>query len=122
MSAFSFYDEAPKRSTILGLNVQSLRFHQTDLALLLDTMTSKPDIILLTETWLTENDPIDKLNIKSYQPFESKPRTFSKRRSGVVGAYFSEACEYQSINFETVIECALYQVTFFDKMVFLCFI
>ena len=123
MSAISFHDEAPKRSTILGLNVQSLRFHQPDLALLLDTMTSKPDIILLTETWLTENDPIDKLNIKSYQPFESKPRTFSKRRSGGVGAYFSEACEYQSINFETVIECAIYQVTFFDKkMVFLCFI
>ena len=123
MSAFSFHDEAPKRSTILGLNVQSLRFHQPDLALLLDTMTSKPDIILLTETWLTENDPIDKLNIKRYQPFESKPRTFSKRRSGGVGAYFSEACEYQLINFETFIECAIYQLTFFDKkMVFLCFI
>ena len=112
MSVFSFHDEAPKRSTILGLNVQSLRFHQPDLALLLDTMTSKLDIILLTETWLTENDPIDKLNIKSYQPFESRPRTFSKRRSGGVGAYFSEACEYQSINFETVIECAIYQVTY----------
>ena len=111
MSAFSLHDEAPKRSTILGLNVQSLRFHQPDLALLLDTMTSKPDIILLTETWVTENDPIDKLNIKSYQPFESKHRTFSKRRSGGVGAYFSEACEHQSINFETVIECAIYQYT-----------
>ena len=112
MSAIPFHDEAPKRSTILGLNVQSLRFHQPDLALLLDTMTSKPDIILLTETWLTENDPIDKLNIKSYQPFESKPRTFSKRRSGGVGAYFSEACEYQSINFETVIECAIYRIIY----------
>ena len=121
MSAFSSHVEAPKRSTILGLNIQSLRFHQPDLVLLLDTMTSKPDIILLTETGLTENDPIDKLNIKSYQPFESKPRTYSKRMSGGVGAYFSEACEYeyQSINFETVIECAIYQVTFSDKkMVF----
>ena len=122
MSAFSFHDEAPKRSTILGLNIQSLRFHQPDLALLLDTMTSKPDIILLTETWLTENDPIDKLNIKSYQPFESKPRTFTERRAGGVGvgAYFSGAFEYQSIHFEIVIECAIYQVTFYDKKMVLC--
>ena len=120
MSAFPFHDEAPKRSTILGLNLQSLRFLQPDLALLLDTMTSKSVIILLTTTWVTENDPIDKLNIKSYQPFESKPGTFSKRRSGGVGAYFSEECEYQSIDFETVIECAIYQITFYDKkMVFL---
>ena len=98
-SAFSSHDEAPKRSTILVLIIQSLRFYQPDLALLLDTMSGKPDNILLMETWLTENEPIDKLNIKSYQPFESKPRTYSKRRSGGVGAYFSEACEYQSINF-----------------------
>ena len=119
MSAFSSHVEAPKRKTILGLNIQSLRFHQPDLVLLLDTMTSKPDNLLLTETGLTENDPIDKLNIKSYQPSESKPRTYSKRMSGGVGAYFSEACEHQSINFETVIECAIYQVTFSDKkMVF----
>ena len=118
MSAFSFHDEAPKRSTILGLNIQFLRFHQPDLALLLDTMTSKPHIILLTETWLTENDPKDKLNIKSYQPFESKSRTFSKRRSCGVGALFSEAVENQSIDFETVIESAIYQVTFYDEKMF----
>ena len=120
MSAFSSHDEAPKRSTILGLNIHSLRFHQPGLALLLNTMTSKPDIIILTETWLTENDPIDKLNIKGYQPFESKPRTYSKRSSGGVGAYFSEACEYQSINFETVTECAIYQVTCSDKKMVFC--
>ena len=63
-SAFSSHDEAPKRSTILVLIIQSLRFHQPDLALLLDTMSGKPDIILLMETWLSENEPIDKLNIK----------------------------------------------------------
>ena len=51
MSALSFFYEAPKRSTILGLNIQFLRFHQPNLALLLDTMTSIHDIILLTETW-----------------------------------------------------------------------
>ena len=79
---------------------------------------SKPDINLLTETWLTENDSIDKFNSKSYQPFESKPRTFSKRRSGGVGAYFSVACEYQSIDFETVVEGAKYQVTFYDEIIF----
>ena len=102
-----FHNETPKRSTILGPNIQSLRFHQPDLDLFFGTITSKPDIILLTETWLTENDPIDKLNIESYQPLEAKPRTFSKRRSG--------GLEYQSIDFDTVIECAIYQVTFHDK-------
>ena len=75
------------------------------------------EIILLMET---ENNPIDKLNNKSYQPFESKPSTYSKRGSGGVGAYFSEACEYRSINFETVIECAIYQVKFFDKKMAFC--
>ena len=39
-------------------------------------MTSKPHIILLTETWLTENDPIDKLNIKSYQPLNQNLELF----------------------------------------------
>ena len=108
MSAFSFHNEAPIRSTILGINIQSLRFLQHDLSLLRDTMTSKPDSILLTETWLTEIGPTDKLNIKSYQSLESKPRTFSKRRSGGARAYFSAASEYQSIDFETVIVCATY--------------
>ena len=81
-----FHIEAPKSTTIIGINILSLRFRQPDFALLLDTMTIKPDIILLTETWLTENDPIDNLNISSYQPLESKPRTFSQRSIGGVGA------------------------------------
>ena len=39
---------------------------------------------------------------------------------GGVGAYFSEACDYQSIDFETVIEFAIYQETFNDEKMIFC--
>ena len=47
-SQLFWQNEAPKRSTTLSLDIQSLRFHQHDLALRLDTMRGKPDIIFLT--------------------------------------------------------------------------
>ena len=31
------------------------------------------ELILYTETWLTENDPLEKYGIDGYQPLESKP-------------------------------------------------
>ena len=44
----------------------------------------KPEAIILTETWLTERDPLAKLDFKGYQPRESNPASCMKRRSIVL--------------------------------------
>ena len=110
MSIKSCQDEAQHFSSVLGLNVQSLRFHHPELILLLETLSNKPEAIILTETWLTENDPLTKLNIDGYQPIESKPRKCMKRRSGGVAFYFKKGIKYYPIEFQTNIACSVYRV------------
>ena len=110
MSINSCQNEAQHYSSVLGLNIQSLRFHHPELVLLLETLSNKPEAIILTETWLTENDPLTKLNIDGYQPIESKPRKCMKRRSGGVAFYFKKGIQYFPIDFQTHIECSVYRV------------
>ena len=64
----------------LGLNIQSLRCHRDELLVELDSFNSKPSVIALTETWLTENDNTSTLNLDGYQPIESKLRTTGQLR------------------------------------------
>ena len=41
---------------------------------LLETLTPKPDILALTEKWMTENDTLEEFQIDGYQPIVSNPR------------------------------------------------
>ena len=43
----------------LGLNIRSLRKYFDELQLLNDSLKEPPDIIALTETWLSPSDPLD---------------------------------------------------------------
>ena len=43
-------DLAQLYRTILGLNIQCLRYHKDELTVLLETLDHKPDILALTET------------------------------------------------------------------------
>ena len=45
--------------TLLGLNIRPLGFHHDEITILLSTFEHKPDVLILTETWIAENDPLD---------------------------------------------------------------
>ena len=48
---------------VLGLNIRSLGFHHDQLKILLETFEREPEILIITKTWLTENDPFDRFEL-----------------------------------------------------------
>ena len=48
------------------------------------------DIMAITDTWMTENDPLEGFQIDGYQPIVSNPRKKFKRRSGGAAFYIEE--------------------------------
>ena len=50
------------------------RFDFEDLLVLIETLTLNPDIMAITESWMTENDPLEEFQIDGYQPIVSNPR------------------------------------------------
>ena len=113
----SQFESRMNEVNVLGLNIRSLGFHHDQLKILLETLERKPEIVILPETWLTENDPLDELDLDEYQPIESKPREFFKRRSGGVAFYVKEGIKYSNIDFQTEIECSIIQLTFPENVV-----
>ena len=57
---------------ILTVNVRSLKKHLNDLEALLHSLESPPNLICLTETWLTDNDYIDSLLVPGYNNYAVK--------------------------------------------------
>ena len=64
--------------SILGMNIQSLGFHLNELKILLENLEDKPDMIAITETWMTENDDPNEFFLEGYQPIKSFPREDAK--------------------------------------------
>ena len=56
-----------------------------------------PELILLSETWLTENDPLKEYHIDGYHPLESKPRNDGQKRGGVA-VYLKRNLQFERIN------------------------
>ena len=100
---------AREKSFFLGLNIRSLRYHYDELLLLLKTLHADPALILITETWLSENDTTE--DIENYHPFESLPRQTNERAGGV-GFYARADLRYRIISFESLIEHMIVEITF----------
>ena len=66
---------------LLFINVQSLRSHHDQLCCQLETLKTKPAVIAVCETWLTDNDPIDMYFITGYQPLIVKNRNDKKEEA-----------------------------------------
>ena len=94
-------NQLTKKPSLFGLNIRSLRFHIDELRIHLQD--SDPSVILMTETWLTENDPLKQFDLEGYQPIESKPRKTGIR--GGVAFYAKEDIEYQILEYESELEC-----------------
>ena len=102
---------------LLGLNIQSLRFHQDSLLVELGNLKHQPRIIALTETWLTDNDSLDGYSVPGYHAIESKPRSTGRGRGGVA-FYVHESASYKLLSFRTNIECLILEVNFGQKQFF----
>ena len=76
---------------LLFINVQSLRSHHDQLCCQLETLKTKPAVIAVCETWLTDNDPIDMYFITGYQPLIVKNR--NDKNGGGVGFFVREDCK-----------------------------
>ena len=57
-------------NTMLGLNIQSLRYNKDYFSTFLKTLRSQPDAAVLTETWTTEVDDHDQHSLNGYQLIE----------------------------------------------------
>ena len=96
-------------TTFLALNIRSLRYHHDDLLVKLQDYEETPELILLTETWLTENDPLKEYHIDSYHPLESKPRNNGQKRDGVA-MYLKRNLIFERINYTSDLECLIIRV------------
>ena len=104
-------------SSVLGLNIRCLDYDFEDFLVLLEALTPKPDIMAITETWTTENDPLEEFQIDGYQPIVSNPREEFKRRPGGVAFYIKEGIEYEPIETSINIECQLIKVKYDHDLV-----
>ena len=74
-------------SCFLGLNVRCLSYHLDELKVLLASLDHEPDVIALTETWMTVDDDKSDYKFEGYQPIEANLRKEAKQRFGGVAFY-----------------------------------
>ena len=98
--------------SILGLNIRCLKYHLDEFKVLLDTFDTRPDVIALTETWMTADDDKALLGIEGYQPIEANPRKIAKRRSGGVAFYVKNGIDYELVNYDSDIECSIIKLKY----------
>ena len=65
---------SPIYVSVLHLNIRSLKNHLEELEALVLSFESPPDVICLTETWLTDNDHLPSDTLKGYNQFVTKNR------------------------------------------------
>ena len=104
--------------TVLGLNIRSLDYHINELRVLLEIIDKNPEVLALTETWMTDDQSLVDLDIVGYQPIEFKARQNAKRRSGGVAFYVKKGLSFQVVSFETDIECLIIKITRENKTLY----
>ena len=68
-----------RTESVFFLNIRSLRVHHGQLCVLVDSRKQKPLAIALRETWLTEKDCLEMIQLDVYQK-----GVFKNRKKGVV--------------------------------------
>ena len=91
----------------LGPNVRCLSYHLDELNILLTSLDQKPEVMALTETWITADDDASEYKLEGYQPIEANPRIEAKRRSGGVAFYIRNDLHYTPVEFVSDIECSI---------------
>ena len=107
-----------KTFTVLGLNIRSPDYHKNELRVLLEIMDKKPEVLALTETWMTDDHSLVDLDKVGYQPIEFKARPNAKRRSGGVAFYVKDGLSFQVLSFKTDIDCLIIKITGDNKTLY----
>ena len=63
-----------KSICVLNVNVRSLKLHLEKLEALVLSLESSPDVLCLTETWLTDNDDPKLFLVNGYTQYIAKNR------------------------------------------------
>ena len=80
MNIKSCLNEPQNISTVLGLNIKLVKFCHPELKILLETLLNNTEAIIVTGTWLFENDQFTKLDINSYQLIQTKTRKIDEAK------------------------------------------
>ena len=72
--------------TILMLNIRSFNKNINTFNIFLDTLVSKPDIIVLTETWLTDTDD-PSIYLTDYKMYKTNRILKIKKKGGGVAIF-----------------------------------
>ena len=107
-----------KTFTVLGLNIRSLDYHINELRVFLEILDKKPEVLALTETWMTDDHSLVDLDIVGYQPIDFKARPNARRRSGGVASYVKDGISFQVVPFKTDIECLIIKITSENKTLY----
>ena len=102
-------------SCFLGFNVRCLSYHLDEFKVLLASLDQKPDVIALTEKWMTVDDDTSVYKLEGYQPIEASPRKEAKRRSDGVAFYIRNDFHYTPVEIVSDIECSIIKVNYNDK-------
>jgi len=82
---------------VIHWNIRSLRKHFEELLTFLETLQYKPDIIILTETWLTDTETLY-FHISQYcDIFQCR----QSQRGGGIAMYIKESLDFQQIPLST---------------------
>ena len=85
--------------------IRCLRLHFDELEIKLSEYEKQPPaLVFITESWLSENDPLETFRTEGYHQLESKPRKSGIR--GGVAFYARCDVEYEIPEFETQLKCA----------------
>ena len=86
--------------------IRCLRLHFDELEIKLSEYEKQPPaLVFITESWLSENDPLETFRTEAYHQLESKPRKSGIR--GGVAFYARCDVEYEILDFETQLKCAI---------------
>ena len=84
--------------TAFFLNVQSIRAHHDQLSVLIESFDNKPALIGLTETWLSDNDPIGIYNLEGYDNIANRVNA----RGGALQLLLKLALTILILNYQSV--------------------
>ena len=98
--------------TTFFLNVQSIRAYHDQLSVLIDFFDNKPALIGLTETWLSDNDPIGLYNLEGYDNIVCANRV--NARGGNVAAFLKTGLNYRYFKLLVSLEHIVIKMCFVD--------
>ena len=99
--------------TAFTLNVHSIRAHRDELSVLIEYLGNKPALIGLTETWLSDNDPIGIYNLEGYDNSLCANRV--NARGGGIAVFTKTGLNFSFLKLPVSFEHIVIKMCFVDQ-------